>query len=54
VTVQLLADHSLLLALPAFAPALVVTGVVIFIAVRDRRRRGEHADDTPDEPAEPG
>ncbi|PEG52116.1 hypothetical protein [Mycolicibacterium diernhoferi] len=33
----LLADHSLLLALPAFAPAVVVAGVVAWLAIRDRR-----------------
>ncbi|CDQ43663.1 MULTISPECIES: hypothetical protein [Mycolicibacterium] len=32
-----LADHSLLLALPAFAPAVVVAGVVAYVAIRDRR-----------------
>lgn len=32
------ADHTLLLALPAFAPAVVVVGVVVCIAMRDRRR----------------
>lgn len=36
--VQLLADHSVLLAIPAFAPALVVVGVVVYIAMRDRRK----------------
>lgn len=33
------ADHTLLLALPAFAPAIVVAGVVVYVAVRDRRRK---------------
>jgi hypothetical protein len=33
----ILADHTLLLALPAFAPAVVVVGVVVFMAMRDRR-----------------
>jgi hypothetical protein len=28
----------LLLAIPAFAPAVAVAGVVIYIAVRDRRK----------------
>ncbi|AMU65278.1 hypothetical protein [Mycobacteroides abscessus] len=40
-TVEYLADHSLLLALPAFAPAVVVAGVVIWAAMRDRRRGNE-------------
>lgn len=34
---QVLADHTLLLALPAFAPAIVVVGVVIYVAMKDRR-----------------
>ncbi len=40
-TVEYLADHSLLLALPAFAPAVLVAGVVIWVAVRDRRQDDE-------------
>jgi hypothetical protein len=39
--VVVLADHTLLLALPAFAPAVVVVGVVVYIAMRDRRRRSD-------------
>jgi hypothetical protein len=35
--VVILADHSALLAIPAFAPALLVVGVVIWVARRDRR-----------------
>ncbi|HET7739681.1 MULTISPECIES: hypothetical protein [unclassified Mycolicibacterium] len=35
---DILADHSILLAIPAFAPALVVVAVVIWIVMRDRRR----------------
>jgi hypothetical protein len=52
---QYQADHTLLLALPAFAPALVVVGVVVYIAMRDRRGeprnddRGEPDDDAQDE-----
>lgn len=37
-TVTHLADHSVLLAIPAFAPAMVVVGVVVYVAMRDRRR----------------
>jgi hypothetical protein len=37
-TSRLLADHTLLLAIPAFIPAVVVVGVVIFVAMRDRRK----------------
>jgi len=43
-----LADHTLLLALPALIPAVIVAGVVLFVAVRDRRR----GDDDPAEPEE--
>lgn len=43
-TVEYLADHTLLLALPAFAPAVVVVGVVVWIAMRDRRQADEESD----------
>ena len=43
-----LADHSLLLALPAFAPAVVVAGVVAYVAIRDRRTP-EDDEDTDEE-----
>jgi hypothetical protein len=36
--VEMLAHHGLLLAIPAFAPAVAVAGVVIYVAVRDRRK----------------
>jgi hypothetical protein len=39
--VEYLADHTLLLALPAFAPAVVVVGVVVYVAMRDRRRKSD-------------
>lgn len=39
--VVILADHSFWLAVPAFAPAVVVAGVVVFIAVRNRRKGDE-------------
>jgi hypothetical protein len=48
--VTYLADHTLLLALPAFVPAVIVAGVVVYIAMRDRRR-GDDPDD-PDSPDE--
>lgn len=35
--VVILADHSVLLAIPAFLPAFLIAGVVLVIAVRDRR-----------------
>jgi hypothetical protein len=34
---DILAHHALLLAIPAFAPAIAVVGVVIYVAMRDRR-----------------
>lgn len=42
--VEILAHHSLLLAIPAFVPAIAVVGVIIWVAMRDRR--------TPDDTAE--
>jgi hypothetical protein len=48
---MVLADHTLLLALPAFAPAVLVVGVVVFVALRDRRRPDDdqpHDDDSAD------
>ncbi|MBJ8347667.1 hypothetical protein [Antrihabitans sp. YC2-6] len=47
----ILADHSVVLAIPAFAPAILVVGIVVYIAVRDRRaeaREREHTDGAPD------
>ncbi len=43
--VTYLADHTLLLALPALAPAVVIAGVVLFVAVRDRRRGDDDESD---------
>ena len=40
---SILADHSLLLAIPAFVPAFVVAGVVVYIAMQDRRRSDDEA-----------
>jgi hypothetical protein len=34
----ILADHPIWIAVPAFAPAIVVAGVVVYIAVRNRRK----------------
>jgi len=36
--IELLADHSVWLAVPALAPAVAVAGVVVYIAVKNRRR----------------
>jgi hypothetical protein len=35
--VEYLAHHWIVLAVPAFFPAVVVIGVVLFVALRDRR-----------------
>ena len=37
-SVLILADHPLLLAIPAFAPAIIVVAVVVWVAMRDRRK----------------
>ncbi len=45
--VVILAHHGLLLAIPAFLPAFIVAGVVIYVAMRDRRKRDEpHSEQT--------
>ncbi len=45
--VVILAHHSLLLAIPAVVPALMVAGVVTYIAMKDRRNRdGSHSEQT--------
>jgi hypothetical protein len=44
-SVEILADHPILYAIPAFAPAIVVVGVVVYIAMRDRRQ-GDDDDET--------
>jgi hypothetical protein len=36
--VEILAHHYLLLAAPAFLPAVIVVGVILYIALRDRRQ----------------
>ncbi|HVQ49371.1 MAG TPA: hypothetical protein VMS92_04920 [Mycobacterium sp.] len=41
--IEILAHHGLLLAIPAFAPAIAVVGVVIYVALRDRRRSSDSA-----------
>jgi hypothetical protein len=44
VTQVYVAHHALLLAIPALVPAVVVAGVVVYIAVRDRRNPEHNAD----------
>ena len=48
--VVLLADHSALLAIPAFLPAIAIVGIVLFVAMRDRREPDDdtHDDETAD------
>lgn len=49
--VAYLADHSIVLAIPAVAPAFIIVGVVLFIVLRDRRAEKAEAGsekDTPD------
>jgi hypothetical protein len=47
--VEYLAHHWIVLAGPAFLPAVIVVGVVLYVAIRDRRAGGRRAgDDTPD------
>lgn len=42
--VDIVAHHALLLAIPAFVPAIAVVGVIVWVAMRDRRT----PDDTPE------
>nr|WP_296766234.1 hypothetical protein [Rhodococcus sp. (in: high G+C Gram-positive bacteria)] len=42
-----LADHSVVLALPALIPAFVIVGVVLYVVAKDRRaERDEKAEQT--------
>lgn len=43
---EILAHHALLLAIPAFVPAIIVAGVVIYIAMRDRKSDAPHSENT--------
>lgn len=43
-SVEYLADHGVWLAIPAFCPALIVVGVVLYIAIRNRRNSDEKQD----------
>lgn len=54
------AHHPLLIAIPAFVPAIVVVGVVVYIARKDRadearelaeERRRDETDSPPEDPA---
>ena len=39
--VEYVAHHWILFAVPAFLPAIIVVGVVLYIALRDRRSGGK-------------
>ncbi|HEX2213109.1 MAG TPA: hypothetical protein VHH12_06585 [Mycobacterium sp.] len=53
--VTVLADHPVWLAVPAFAPAIVVAAVVVYIAVKNRRKGGgtTQSSDAPTEDGKP-
>jgi hypothetical protein len=40
----IVAHHALLLAIPAFVPAIAVVGVVLWVAMRDRRTDADTTD----------
>ena len=52
--VEILAHHGLLLAIPAFAPAIAVAAVVAYIAIRDRRSKGPAQSEKSDAPGQDG
>jgi hypothetical protein len=41
---EILAHHQLLLAIPAFVPAIAVVGVVLWVAMRDRRSGADNSE----------
>jgi hypothetical protein len=51
--VEYVAHHMLLLAIPAFLPAVIVVAVILYIALKDRRTgksdTAGNAGDTPNE-----
>ena len=50
--VEYLAHHWIVLAVPAFLPAVIVVGVVLYIALRDRRAARSADSDNSDDVAE--
>ncbi|WP_374021611.1 hypothetical protein [Mycobacterium sp. HNNTM2301] len=42
--VTYVAHHMILLAIPAFLPAIIVVGVILYVALKDRRSSGESQD----------
>jgi hypothetical protein len=51
--VEYVAHHWLLLAVPAFLPAVIVVTVILYIALRDRRAGRREAVGKPDEASVP-
>jgi hypothetical protein len=47
--VEFLSHHWLILAGPAFLPAFAVVGVVLYVAVKDRRNADSPDQTTPDD-----
>ena len=47
--VEYLGHHWILLAVPAFLPAVIVVGVVLYVALRDRRAGRGAGDSAPDD-----
>ena len=51
--VEYLAHHWIVLAVPAFLPAVIVVAVILYIALRDRRSgETDTSDGKPGDPAE--
>jgi hypothetical protein len=50
--IEIVAHHQLLLAIPAFVPAIAVVGVVFWVAVRDRRTSGHTNDSDREDPSD--
>ncbi|OBH04059.1 MULTISPECIES: hypothetical protein [unclassified Mycobacterium] len=42
--VEYLGHHMLLLAIPAFLPAILVVAVILYVALKDRRTGGKPAE----------
>ncbi|HTQ17394.1 hypothetical protein [Mycobacterium sp.] len=47
--VEYVAHHMLLLAVPAFLPAVIVVGVILYVAMKDRRGSEDQAADNTDQ-----
>jgi hypothetical protein len=49
--VEYLAHHWIVLAVPAFLPAVIVVGVILYVAIRDRRAGTPGNSKKPTDPA---